>query len=269
MLASETRLLDSKHTGRQYHIIINLPLGYFVSPEEGLPDDIHNGIGKWPTVYMVDGNYNADMIAEMIRITSWGGRTTDAIVVGIGYRENNDQADMYRRWIDQRTADLTPVRNEDMEGITGDAGKFLKFIKEELVPIIEAEYAADPAKRILAGHSFGGLFGAYTLLTEPELFPMIVMGSPTLSFGKRHMFQLEEDFAKTHQELPVTTYLYAGELEESMNDSTLSDMLRFGAILQGRHYKGFSLASHMFLDQNHTEVMMPGIFWGIKQALRK
>ena len=61
----------------------------------------------------------------------------------------------------------------------------------------------------------------------------------------------------------------SAELEESVDDTTLTDTLRMAAILQERNYDGFSLTKTIFLDQNHCEVAAAGFHWGLMHALRK
>ncbi|MBZ0295019.1 MAG: prolyl oligopeptidase family serine peptidase [Anaerolineae bacterium] len=277
ILASETHTMDSEHTGRTYRITVSLPLGYAKSPDESWP--FNNTPAQWPVVYVLDGNWYAGMITDMIRPTAWCGRTTDAIVVGIGYPQDQDPIAAFRESFTRRDFDLTPIRDEAVEKSmtqshqrpvpNGDAGNFLKFIQNEVIPFIEKNYRADPSKRILLGHSYGGLFALFAMFESPELFDTLVIGSPTLSYGDRFTFQQEEAFAKAHKTLPAKVYLFAAELEEAMDDTTLTDTLRMAAILQGRHYEDFSLVKHVFLDQNHCEVAAPGFQWGLKSALQR
>jgi predicted alpha/beta superfamily hydrolase len=269
--------MESEHTGRKYCITISLPLGYYTTPSEGWP--FNNTPEKWSTVYVLDGNWYFGMVTDIIRPMSWCGSTTDAIVVGIGYPEADNAIESFRDSFTRRNADLTPVRDEHEEKMleeqqkrpapTGDAGNFLKFIQNELMPFIEKGYRSDPSKRILVGHSYGGLFGLFALFESPDLFETLIIGSPTLSHGNRFTFQQEESFAKAHKKLPAKIYLYAGEHEESITDTTLTDTLRLAAILQGRNYEGFSLVKHVFIDQNHCEVAAPGFQGGLKFALKK
>ena len=277
VLASEMRMMDSQHTGRTYRITISLPLGYSSSPSEGWP--FHNTPAKWPVVYVLDGNWYFGMVTDIIRPMAWCGSTTDAIVVGIGYAEGKDPIAAFLESFIRRDHDLTPIRDEAVEKSmeanhkrpvpNGDAGNFHKFIKDELIPFVEKEYRADPSRRILVGHSYGGLFALFGLFETPDLFDTLVIGSPTLSDGNRFTFQQEEAFAKEHKQLPAKVYLYAAELEEDINDTTVTDTLRLAAILQGRKYEGFSLVKHVFPDQNHCEVAAPGFQAGLKFALRK
>jgi uncharacterized protein len=277
ILASEVRMIESRHTGRHYRITISLPLGYAKAPGEGWP--FNDTPAKWPVVYVLDANWYFGMVTDIIRPMAWCGSTTDAIVVGIGYAEAPDPIEAFRESFTRRNLDLTPVRDEAEEksleeehrrpAPTGDAGNFHKFIKDELIPMVENDYHADPARRILVGHSYGGLFALFALFESPDLFDTLIVGSPTLSYGHRLTFQREEAFAQQHQKLPARIYVYVGELEEDINDTTLTDTLRLTAILQSRNYAGFSLVKHVFLDQNHCEVVASGFQAGLKLALKK
>jgi predicted alpha/beta superfamily hydrolase len=276
ILASQTRLIDSTHTGRPYRITVSLPLGYDASADKDWP--FNNLPARWPVVYVLDANWYHGLITDIIRPMRWCGSTTDAIVVGIGYPEGDDSVEAIRTSFVRRDHDLTPVRDEAVEksmaaahkrpAPNGDAANFLKFIQHELVPLVEKDYPADPAKRILVGHSYGGLFGLFAMFEAPDLFSALVLGSPTLTYGDRFMLQREEAFAASNQPLPARVYLFVGELEENRDDTTMTDTLRFAAILQGRNYQGFSLVKHVFLDQNHCEVAAPGFQWGLKHALK-
>lgn len=277
VLGSQMRMMESKHSGRQYRITVSLPLGYAKTPGESWP--FNDTPDKWPVVYVLDGNCYFGLVTDMIRPMAWCGSTTDAIVVGIGYEEGTDPIEAFRIYFTRRNVDLTPVRDEAVEKSmeaqhkrptpSGDAGGFLKFIQDELAPLIEQEYRADPSKRILVGHSYGALFGLYAMFEAPDLFNTLIVGSPTLTYGNRFTFQREEAFAKENKKLPAKVYLYVGEYEEGINDTTVTDTLRLAAILQGRNYEGFSLVKHVFLDQNHCEVAAPGFQWGLKSALKR
>ena len=230
-------------------------------------------------VYVLDGSWYFGMVTDIIRPMSWCGSTSDAIVVGIGYGEDADPIAAFRESFTRRNADLTPVRDEAEEKSmeerhqrptpSGDARGFLKFLQDELIPLIEQDYHADPAQRILLGHSYGGLFGLYSMFEAPGLFPTLILGSPTLVYGERFTIRQEEAFSREHKSLPATVYLFAGELEEGLEDTTLTDTLRMAATLQGRKYDGFTLIKHVFPDQNHCEVAAAGFQWGLKQALKK
>src|SRR5579871_585481 len=277
VLASEMHLMASQQTGRTYRITVSLPLGYTASAGEAWP--FNDTPAEWPVVYVLDGNWYFGMVTDLIRPMCWCGSTTDAIVVGIGYPEGPDPKEVIRETFIRRDHDLTPTWDEataqSMEETfqrpvpNGDALHFHQFIKDELIPFIEQTYRADPSRRVLVGHSYGGLFALFGLFETPGLFETLVVGSPTLSYGNRWMFVREEAFAQERKRLPARMYLYAADLEETLDDTTLTDTLRFAVILQSREYEGFSLVRHVFRDQNHCEVAAPGFQAGLKFALKK
>lgn len=277
VLGSATTMLTSANTGRDYRILVSLPLGYDKSPGEGWP--FNRTPDQWPTVYVLDGNWYFGMVTDIVRPMAWCGSTTDAIIVGIGYPTSDDPIDAFRESFTRRNADLTPVRDTAEEAgmaaqherpaPTGDAANFQRFIQYELIPFIEQTYRADPAKRTLLGHSYGGLFGLCALFEAPELFATWVLGSPTLAYGDRVTFAREEAYAKAHTQLATQVYLYAAEHEEAVDDTTLTDTLRMAAILQSRDYAGLQLVKQIFLDQNHCEVAALGFQAGLKLALAR
>ncbi|GAB4527050.1 MAG: hypothetical protein OHK0046_44480 [Anaerolineae bacterium] len=277
ILKGDTHLMTSQQNGRTYRIQVNLPLGYDKSPGDGWP--FNNAPAQWPIIYVLDGNWYTGLVTDMIGPMAWCGSTNDAIVVGIGYPEGHDAVDSFWISFTRRDHDLTPTPDEAAQKAmetqhqrpapNGDAGGFLKFIQHELIPMIERDYRADPAQRILLGHSYGGLFALYALFEAPDLFQTVIAGSPTLAYGSRFTFQQEATFAENHKRLPANLCLYVGEHEESLDDTTTTDTLRMAAILQSRHYDGFTLTQRMFLGENHCEVAAPGFQWGLKQALKR
>jgi predicted alpha/beta superfamily hydrolase len=277
ILGSEMHTMDSQHTGRTYGITVSLPLGYDSPPGADWP--FNDTPAKWSVVYVLDANWYFGMVTDIIRPMSWCGNSTDAIVVGIGYPTSDDPMEAFRESMTRRDHDLTPLRDETVEKSmtashkrpvpNGDAANFHKFIKAELIPFIEKTYRADPSRRILLGHSYGGLFALFGLFETPDLFDTLIIGSPTLSYGNRITFQQEATFAQVQKKLPAKVFLFVSELEESLDDQTLTDTLRLAAILQGRNYEGFSLVKHIFADQNHCEVAAPGFHAGLKYALKK
>jgi len=277
LLATELRQMKSKGTGKKYQISIALPYAYV---DDSIKfDQFDNPLAAWPVVYVLDPNMYFGMITDMVRVMALDGRTTDAIIVGIGYPEKETPQESFRNVAALRLEDLTPMQSEKSEKYnrewlkrevkSGGGGQFLNFIKQELVPIIEKDYRTDPAKRILAGHSHGGLFTLFAMFQEPGLFSTYIASSPSLNFAENAIFSLEREYAKKHKRLPAQIYLSAGELEVGIDTTDLTDMYRFAALLESRNYKGFSLTKQVFLDNNHCEVTAPAFQAGLKLALKK
>ncbi|MBV6395193.1 MAG: Ferri-bacillibactin esterase BesA [Anaerolineales bacterium] len=277
ILASQTRLMKSKITKRTYRISISLPLASFKTSNRSWPFD--NPLKKYPVVYLTDANCYFGMVTEMTRAMGWCGATTDAIIVGIGYPEDANPPEAWRDAVVGRTYGFTPAADEatntetskwlGRKVVTGGAPKFLQFIKQELIPAIEKDFPADPKKRVIAGHSHGGLFTAYALFNEPTLFNSFLICSPSLYMHDRLILKLEEQYAKRHKRLAAKVYLSVGELEEGSNDTMVGDLVRLAAMLQSRKHKGLTLRQQIFPDLNHCDVTAPGFQAGLKFALKK
>lgn len=277
ILASQVRTLQSKHTGSEYRISIALPYAYYEVQNPFWPFD--KPLEKWPVVYLTDANFYFGLVTDMVRSMAWCGSPTDAIIVGIGYVEEGSPQEMWSDLYIRRAWDLTPVRDEKDESNisewlkrevkTGGAGEFLQFIKQDLIPVIEYEFNADPKRRVLFGHSYGGLFTTFALCEDPALFESYIIGSPSLAYGDRYIFKLEEQISKRHKELPSKVYLFAGELEEKPDDPVVSDVIRFGALLESRKHQGLILTKQIFVNENHCEVIGLGLQAGLKFALEK
>ena len=133
--------------------------------------------------------------------------------------------------------------------------------------MIDQEYRTDSSKRVLVGHSIGGMFAIYAMLREPRLFRSHVAASPAIHGYE--IFELEAEFAKKHKQLPAQLYLGVGDLDETVEDPIVSDVFRFGLQLERRKYKGLSITKQVFADNNHSEVVAPAFQAGLRLALAK
>ena len=94
------------------------------------------------------------------------------ILVGISYGSDTFEGGNYR------SSDFTAPA-EDREW-WGKASVFQAVLQDELIPLIESAYPADPKQRIIFGQSLGGQFVLYTALTRPSLFQGHIASNPAL-----------------------------------------------------------------------------------------
>ena len=110
--ASQTRPMTSELTRRTYRISIALPYALLEAPDANWPFD--QPLKKWPVIYLTDANFYFGLVTDMVRTRAWCGRPTDAIIVGVGYEEQNDPQQAWHHAAAERARDFTPVRSEQM-----------------------------------------------------------------------------------------------------------------------------------------------------------
>ena len=125
---------------------------------------------KLPAIYALDSGYGiAGPIAQMMVAV---GTMSPAWVVSIGYPEG--QADS------RRTDFLHRTISDGGATFGGGGSRFEAFLTQELRPFLEAMYPLDPARAILFGHSFGGLFAAGVLAESPDAFDGYIIASASV-----------------------------------------------------------------------------------------
>lgn len=165
------------------------------------PDDFFTSGEKYAVIYVLDGEENFSFVAQETRQLSSRYGVQNPIVVSIGY--GND-----------RNLDYTPTRTGDN---TGGGPEFLQFIKDQLIPKMEQEFRADTARsgRVILGHSFGGLFGAYAFGADNALFGNYLMLSPSLWYDNEICNRLEAENRSENFNTRQLVFIGGGELENS------------------------------------------------------
>jgi len=113
----------------------------------------------------------------------------------------------------------------------------------------------------LIGHSYGGLFGTYVLLTEPDLFKRYVIVSPSLWYSDGIAFQMEAAAAANGQPSNVNVFLSVGALEDSRMPSDLRTLYDR---LKRRHHPGLKLAMQIFDGERHDSVFPGAVSRGLR-----
>jgi predicted alpha/beta superfamily hydrolase len=244
---SELRFLKSRLLRKEYKILVALPIGYAESKE------------TYPVLYVLDADLVFGAIAETVRLLaagrkSYGVDIPDIIVVGVGYPIESARTcykmDMAKpsKYYRARAKDLTPTEDATMEGWPfGGANDFMAFIRDDLKPLINSNYRANPENSTIYGSSYGGLFALYVLFHRPEIFNRYIALSPSMWYDKKVTLDYERKYASEHTELPARLFLCAGSQEKRI----FQDLKEFVQILQKRNYKGLEWAYHICEGENH------------------
>jgi len=258
---TEVHYLRSDHVGAEFKI--------FVGHCPGLGDDPPK------VLYVLDANGFFGGAVDTVRLMQLSAHLPPLLVVGIGYRMAGIE-----ETVDIRTRDLTPTHDDayaeifPTRSLMGGAPQFLSFIRDELQPWVSANYRVDAEGSMLFGHSLGGLFATYVLLTRPDTFGRFGIGSPSLWWHRRVSFDLEAAYADEHDDLPAKVFFSIGEHEDHagrqlesirLSDEEraitarwiidmVTDMERMVAQLQSRNYPRLEIASAVYADEFHITV---------------
>lgn len=145
-----------------------------------------NSNQKYPVVFIIDGEVLLPAVNNVQRFYS-GGFTPEMVLVGISNSNN--------RIRDLTTSEVQELYGMPFNGESGGANNFSKFLESELIPFIEKKYPVTTF-RTLIGHSYGGLFGVYSLINHPNLFSNYVIIDPSLDWDNQKL--LTESTEKLH-----------------------------------------------------------------------
>jgi predicted alpha/beta superfamily hydrolase len=244
--------MHSKQTGGDYQILVATPPNY---PEPGK---------RYPVVYALDADYSFALTRNVIQHFVEREDLPPMILVAIAYPGAATDRDLYKL---TRTRDYTPIfvrtggYGLEFQKVSGGAPKFKAFLASELFPFIERKFAADPHDRTIVGHSYGGLFATYLLLTEPSMYKRYVIVSPSLWYSERIAFQMEDAASARGEPANANVFFAVGALE---NPAMPNDLTDFYNRLKGRNRPGLKLTLKVFEDERHDSVFPVAVTRGLR-----
>ncbi len=251
---TEVRFLSSRANGIEYRLWVALPKGH---DTEG---------ASFPVVYLLDADYSFALARNIAIHLGDRGHLRPVIMVGVGYAG----APRYRT---NRTRDYTPVHRPDggygpaVHAASGGGPRFMDFIADELIPFVEAEYAASD-ERVLVGHSYGGLFGAWVLVTRPGLFRGYVLVSPSLWYAEHMVMELERVRAAQDRDLTARVFLTVGDQERNRERDMVADLTEFARRLAEGPYPGLALRWSVEEGETHNSIFPTGLSDGLRFVLQ-
>lgn len=141
-----------------------------------LPDDYAVSGKRYPVMYINDGQ-NAFFDDRAYCGTSWGfldyvaatGLEVILVAIPCSFEPWQREAE-YGAWKTDRAITILETGCPG-EGLGGEGEAYIRFLKDELKPYMDAHYPTDPADTALVGSSAGGNISFYGALRYPETFP--------------------------------------------------------------------------------------------------
>jgi predicted alpha/beta superfamily hydrolase len=194
-----------------------------------LPADTEkNPSQRYETIYVIDGDWNAKLVAQTVDFLKNTGFMPPVIVVSVP----NFFDDKGVNWRDH---DLTPTPQPN-ERNSGGAAQFLAFFKTELIPYIEKTYPSN-GRRLVHGHSYGGLFLNYAIANDPSVFDGYLILDPAMWWQDK---------------------IVVKQLDEKLSSMPASGKAVYIAGRSGSAFKGMGVDS---LQPVYASKAPPGLHW--------
>lgn len=244
--------LNSTVMGEKRRYAVHLPPSYDRNKDK-----------KYPVLYLLDGGTtNMRGISGMVESLSYydlSQQIPEFILVAI---PNTN-----------RSRDLTPTKTDltfkgnvldKLADNSGGADKFANFIRTELFPKINADFRTT-SKRGILGMSFGGLFAAHIMITQPDMFNDYLISDATFVWDDNY---LNRTLEKTQQKLSdqkIKAFIglanndHLGELGVT-NRQWGNDFIQ---ALKKINNKNLIVTSKYFPKEQHGTVMFLAYYYGL------
>lgn len=187
MRDSQVLSFHSQLLARDYDLYIQLPPSYSSASAH-----------RYPILILNDADYAFPVAASSYRQLRQAGHVEDIILVGISYSKGDSGGlSRSRDYLPTHSPNESVGHSSAAKLASGHAAEYLQFIRHELLPYLGENYNADLQHAGLTGHSFGGLFAAYTLANAPDTFRYYVIADPSLWYDDEVMLKLIREGASS------------------------------------------------------------------------
>lgn len=216
-----------------------------------LPDNYNTETAKkFEVIYLTDGEWVVNLFPFIYKFALDEQYVPPVIIVAL--------PNTYLNKANQRDRDFLPV-HVPSPAISGGADKFISFLRDELRPYIDSKYRTNGINS-LYGHSYGGLFVMYTLLTEPQLFDTYYSTDPSMWWNNDFVIKLASEKLEAISSQKVLWIAGIESTYKVMGISRMDSVLRLKA-QENIHWK---IAT--FPNEKHNSVRLKAMYDGIKYA---
>ena len=278
--ATELGFRTEKHTiysqdNDEYILKITFPKSY-------------NSDKEYKTLYYLDAYWLTDITLGSYTILDLCDYVENVVFVGVSL--NGSEKD----WHTQRDMDFTPSPFKNMglleslkksnpesnikislksgsgnqltEENTGGAHLFLDFLENEVIQFVEKKHPNLSKRRGLLGHSFGGLFGFYTLQNRPQLFSDYILISSSLSWNSFELVDTRKFLKLKESENTIKLYHSYGADEIKAIKTSNNNIKN---VLHELKIQNLNYQFRPYKDTNHHSVLSRAIYDGLLYLYRK
>lgn len=227
--------------------ILNEPRSIWIH----LPSDYNSTNQDYPVIYLLDGEGHFKYVSELVDFLSDYDRNRMPETIVVGIVNSNRRKDLNL---------IHPVLNGKADSsnvlTTAGAGKFLKFIQQELVPYIDTNYRTQPY-RIIAGHSLAGQFALYAKTKVPDLFKSTILISPAVHDDNKKLLSDFGLLLQNNKQLSGKLFVTIGNENTQKVDLLVQQLKAFSS-------KSFDWNFKQYKDENHFSVPYKSMFDAFK-----
>lgn len=217
-----------------------------------LPENYETDSGtQWDVIYVTDGEWNTESTTFIHSFARFENFFPHAIIIGI--------PNTYIGGENQRDRDFLPVHMEHFP-LSGKADNFLEFFKSDLIPFVDGKYTANE-NRTLLGHSFGGVFTMYALLSQPDLFENYIATDPPFHWNNDFVNKMAAENLSSLENRDKVSWISGIE-----TTAKIMGIGRMDSILQKHAPAGLHWKLVNFPNETHNSVRLKGIYDGLKFA---
>ena len=208
-----------------------------------LPDDYDVSQRRYPVLFLLDGDAHFHHVTGIVHYFTIRNMIPPLIVIAL---PNID-----------RTRDFSPTTVEQRP-TSGGADRFLEFFQEELIPYVDSHYRTHPY-RIIIGHSLGGLFAIYALLTQPDVFNAYIAISPSLSYDNELLLKKAPAFLEKSPGLKKFLFMTVGN-----EPRYIPRLESFSKILEEKAPNGLEWKYTYMEKEDHVSITHRSIYDGLE-----
>jgi len=231
--SQHTHNIESSSLSEQRTVVVQLPKSYQTHPNK-----------RYPVIYRLDGAGNLPLINAVLERLQENDQAPEVIVVAI---ESTN-----------RLRDFYPTVNKEPQGPVGEGGgaaKFLAFVEQELMPLVNKQYRTHDYK-VIAGASAAGVFALYAMQADPELFQAHIAYSPAVWWNYGAPAKSLNTFVTKAKSINSYVYINIGE-EAGIMRERYDDMQQ---TIQNSKVQNLRFKSDAFAGVSHNLTSAAGAF---------
>ena len=221
----------------------------------------------YSAILALDGNATFPMLWKMREESA---PDAPVLLIGLGY-PTNLRFDTERRWYDLTSLGMTPQvlpeggnYRPPGERPTGGRERLLQAIANDILPEVAKRAPLDSGDLTLYGHSLGGLFVLYALMTWPNLFNRYASADPSIWWNAGEALREADAFiggvrasgSQLAPEIEMLMSFSRGKADSPVEEITQSQPEIFRKLSQ---ISGLKLHYRAHPDKTHPELIEPSL----------